>query len=119
MTRRLWIAGLFALTSLIVPAPAQAQTGVAMQGSRFEPAQLRVPAGETVVWTNNDAAGHGVAADDGSFDSHPGCGSLGGVCMRKGETFSHTFSTPGTFAYYCKAHGGPGGKGMAGSVTVT
>ena len=51
-----------------------------------------------------------VTADDGSFDS----GLFG-----QGETFSHTFSTPGTYPYYCIPHGGPGGAGMAGVVVVT
>ncbi|MGH9039033.1 MAG: cupredoxin domain-containing protein [Acidimicrobiia bacterium] len=117
--RRAWLPALVVLGSLLLPAPARAETGVAARGSRFEPAQVTVPAGETVVWTNNDSAGHTVTADNGSFDSHPACGGIGGACMTRGETFSHTFSTPGTVAYYCKLHGNPGGKGMAGTVTVT
>jgi plastocyanin len=110
---------LVATAFLLLPVPARAATAVALQGSRFEPAQVTVPAGETVTWTNNDTARHSVTADDGSFDSHPACGGIGGACMIKGGTFSHTFSQPGTVAYYCRAHGGPGGKGMAGTVTVT
>lgn len=30
-----------------------------------------------------------------------------------------TFLTPGTYGFFCVNHGGPGGVGMAGSVTVT
>ncbi len=30
-----------------------------------------------------------------------------------------TFLTPGTYGFFCVNHGGPGGIGMAGSVTVT
>lgn len=33
-------------------------------------------------------------------------------------TYEHTFNTPGTFAYYCEVHGGPGGVGMAGTIMV-
>ena len=29
-----------------------------------------------------------------------------------------TFTTPGTFRYYCQVHGGPNGVGMSGTVTV-
>ena len=58
----------------------------------FQPASLTVSVGTTVTWTNNDSASHTVTADDGSFKS----GTLG-----KGETFSQTFATAGTFAYHC------------------
>ena len=119
MRRSAWLAGLVAIASFLVPVPASAETAVSMAGNRYEPAQLSIPAGETVVWTNNDSAGHSVTADDGSFDSHPACGSLGGACMMKGQTFSMTFPTPGTYPYYCRAHGSPGGQGMAGTITVS
>ena len=119
MSSPLRIACLVAATGLLLPVPARAETGVTLTGSRFEPAQVSIPAGETVVWTNNDTAGHSVTADNGAFDSHPACGSLGGACMVKGGTFSFKFTQPGTFAYHCRSHGAAGGQGMAGSVTVT
>jgi plastocyanin len=53
---------------------------------------------------------HTVTADDGSFDS----GTLS-----SGKSFSYTFNTAGDFPYHCTFHGGPGGEGMAGTVTVT
>jgi hypothetical protein len=31
---------------------------------------------------------------------------------------SNTFAQPGTYHYYCEVHGGPGGFGMSGTVTV-
>ncbi|MBA3551403.1 MAG: LPXTG cell wall anchor domain-containing protein [Actinobacteria bacterium] len=30
-----------------------------------------------------------------------------------------TFDTAGTYPYYCQFHGGPGGDGMAGVISVT
>jgi plastocyanin len=119
MARTTWLGILVVAASLVSPIPARASTAVTLQGSRFVPGQVSIPAGETVVWTNNDTTGHNVTAEDGSFDSHPTCGTIGGACMKKGETFQHTFSQPGTVAYYCQVHGGPGGRGMAGTVTVT
>ncbi|MGH8993355.1 MAG: plastocyanin/azurin family copper-binding protein [Acidimicrobiia bacterium] len=119
MGRRVWLAGVIATISLLVPIPARAEAAVALEGSRFMPADITVPAGETVAWTNKDAAGHSVTADDSSFDSHPACGGLGGSCMIRGETFRMTFSRPGKVAYHCRAHGSAGGGGMAGTVTVT
>jgi len=32
---------------------------------------------------------------------------------------SFTADTVGAFAFYCSIHGGPGGTGMAGTLTVT
>lgn len=117
--RRIRITGLVAIACILLPVPARAESAVSLERSRFVPPQVSVPAGETVVWTNNDSVGHTVTADDGSFDSHPNCGSIGGACMIPAETFRFTFSQPGTVAYYCRVHGSAGGKGMAGSVTVT
>ena len=34
------------------------------------------------------------------------------------QKFVHQFRRPGVFPYHCAFHGGPGGKGMAGVVTV-
>ncbi len=117
--RRIWLPGLVAIACFLLPTPARAETAVALERSRFVPPQLTIPAGETVVWTNNDSTGHSVTADNGSFDSHPSCGSIGGACMTRGGTFQFTFSRPGTVAYHCRVHGGPGGRGMAGTVTVS
>jgi plastocyanin len=119
MGRTARLISLVGAASFLLPIPARAATAVALERSRFEPPQVNVPVGETVVWTNNDAARHSVTADDGSFDSHPSCGSVGGACMLKGETFQVTFSKPGAVAYYCRVHGGPAGRGMAGTVTVS
>ena len=49
-----------------------------------------------------------VTWDDKSVDS----GLFG-----QGETFSYTFTAPGTYSYYCIPHGSPG-SGMHGSVIV-
>ncbi|MDG7000536.1 MAG: cupredoxin domain-containing protein, partial [Nitrososphaerota archaeon] len=49
----------------------------------------------TVTWINNDIAPHTVTADDGSFNS----GNL-----NAGETWTHVFTTPGTYTYHCNYH---------------
>lgn len=105
--------------AVAAPGVARGETGVTMKDSRFTPRDLTVGAGETVVWTNDDGLGHSVTADDGSFDSSPTCGGIGGTCMGRGATFRFTFESPGRVSYYCRAHGAPGGQGMAGTVTVT
>jgi plastocyanin len=109
---------LFALW-LAIPVVARGDQGVTIQANKYLPRDLTVKVGETVLWKNNDAIGHSVAADDGSFDSHPSCGQAGGSCLKKNETYSHAFTRAGRVAYYCRIHGAPGGQGMSGTVTVT
>jgi plastocyanin len=67
--------------------------------------------GETVTWVNAGTRPHNVRFDDGSFDEPPNP-------TTSSWTVQRTFNAPGTFRYYCEAHGGPGGAGMAGTVTV-
>lgn len=78
---------------------------------RFRPAQVAIPVGETVAWRNTGAFPHNVKFDDGSFEEPSSPSSTSWTVRR-------TFNTAGTFAYYCEQHGGPGGSGMAGTVTV-
>jgi plastocyanin len=91
-----------------VSAPATAK--VTMSGMTFIPANLKVAVGTTVIWDNQDLAQHNVLADDNSFKS----GLIAG-----GQTFKFTFQKAGLFHYYCGLHGGPGGKGMSGTIEVT
>jgi plastocyanin len=83
---------------------------LAISDDAFAPKTVTVPVGATVVWSRSGTHPHTVTADDNAYDS--------GV-LRAGQTFEHTFTEPGTFAYYCDFHGGPGGVGMSGTVSVT
>jgi len=80
---------------------------IAMVDDRFEPKVLTVKAGTTVVWTNKGADWHSIAAFDGSFES---------AQVASGESFSHTFDTPGTYQFICRHHGR---QGMIGQIVVT
>ncbi len=82
---------------------------VTIQDSQFSPKVLTVKKGTTVTWTNQGQMKHTVTADDGKSFDHQ---------LDPGQSFSFTFDQAGTFAYYCRFHGGPGGAGMSGSVVV-
>jgi plastocyanin len=84
--------------------PAVTGTAVTIQNFAFSPPSLVVKVGATVKWTNRDAIGHTVTADDGSFGSSR---------IGNGVTFSQTFSKAGTFTYHCSIH-----KSMTGTVVV-
>lgn len=49
----------------------------------------------TVTWINDDNVPHTVTADDGSFNS----GNL-----NQGDSWTHVFTTPGTYPYHCDYH---------------
>jgi plastocyanin len=74
------------------PPPANT---VSLKSIAFSPSSLTVTAGTTVTWTNNDNITHTVTADDNSFDSGN---------MSAGATFSHMFTTVGTYSYHCAIH---------------
>lgn len=81
-------------------------TKVAIKDFAYSPATLTVKKGTTVTWTNEDAAVHTVTSDSGS--------ELQSKSLSKGGTFSHTFSSIGTFDYHCAPH-----PSMKASVVVT
>jgi plastocyanin len=76
------------------PTVSQPQTyDIKMQGYAFNPATLNIKVGDTVRWTNYDSAGHNVVS--ATFSSNT---------MNTGDTFQHTFTTPGTYSYVCTFH---------------
>jgi len=88
--------------------PAAGGMAVSMQNITFSPNNLSVKVGDTVTWTNDEAVGHDVTADDGSFKS----GAPGG--LMQGDTFEHAFEKAGSFAYNCTVH-----PNMTGTIEVT
>ncbi len=90
-------------------AAGASEVVVTIQNFAFSPNPLTIPVGTTVRFVNKDSAAHTATADDGSFDS----GTL-----NNGQDFTFKFDKAGTYAYYCKFHGGKGGTGMSGTITV-
>jgi plastocyanin len=81
-----------------VVSAAAAQPGgssVSIDNFSFNPSTITVPAGTTVTWTNHDDIPHTVAANGKGFASK---------ALDTDERFSHLFSAPGTYPYYCAIH---------------
>jgi plastocyanin len=83
-----------------------AQATVEMLDDRFVPPTLTIKAGTTVTWVNKGANWHNISAVDGSFTS---------ALIQPGNTFSVTFTTPGTYKYICRQHAR---HGMIGTIVV-
>jgi plastocyanin len=89
----------------LVGAPAAAQhaaghagaseTPVSIGFDRVTPARVDVVTGDTVMWTNDSVRVHTTTADDESYDSGR---------LSTGDTFRHTFTTPGEVPYHCSLH---------------
>ncbi len=95
------------------PVAEEATTGetvmVDIKTFMFMPSPLEIAVGTTVIWTNQDGAGHTVTAGapnalTGLFDS--------GV-LSQGQTFSFTFTEAGDYDYFCQRH-----PSMMGQVVV-
>ena len=80
-----------------------------VESNFFSPAHVVVDEGDSVRWVNQGGF-HNVDADDGSFGSGDPSSALWELVV--------TFETEGENPYHCDVHGGEGGVGMSGTVTV-
>jgi amicyanin len=85
-------------------APAGALVKVSINDVAFDPTLLTVKAGTTLVWTNNEMVAHTVTFTD----------VANSPILNRGDTFSRTFTAPGTYSYICSIH-----PFMHGTVVVT
>jgi plastocyanin len=68
---------------------------VSIDNFAYLPAEVTVTRGTEVTWTNRDDAPHTVTADDKAFNS---------PALDTDEHFSHVFTSPGEYAYFCGLH---------------
>lgn len=94
-----------------VPVPRAATvTEIVSNGFAFAPQQVRIAAGETIVWRNAGGV-HNVVFDDGSYRSGDPVNLPVVMGLR-------TFADRGAYTYHCEVHGSVGGVGMHGRIIV-
>ena len=97
------VAGVVALL-LFGTTPVRAEDAVVKIGNfTFGPQELKVKSGATVTWTNEDDIPHTVVSPN-NFRSKP---------LDSEDKFSFTFTTPGTYKYFCSLH-----PHMTGTIVV-
>jgi plastocyanin len=72
-----------------------AATAVDTGENYYTPANVTIHPGDTVTWTNSGKEAHTVTADDDSWGTDD---------LEPGQSFSQTFTTPGTYSYSCILH---------------
>ena len=88
------------------PASQPAAVSVKIDNFTFQPKELEIAVGTTVIWQNADDVPHTATSKDDPqvFDSG---------ALDTDDKFSFTFRKPGKYTYYCKVH-----LHMTGVVTV-
>jgi plastocyanin len=80
-----------------------------MTNLTFIPNSLTISRGTTVLWQNTESATHTVSSGvPGALDNRFRSGPLG-----VGQTFSFTFTNPGTYPYFSELD-----QGMTGTIIV-
>jgi plastocyanin len=99
MRKSVALAMLAAILWLVLPAtPATAAThSVAMRQYAYAPTGMTVDVGDTIRWTNDDTAQHDVMITNGPISFH-------GPLIGKGQSWTYTFGTAGTYSYICSIH---------------
>lgn len=99
-----------AQTATSLNRPAIGVTQVYVVNDKFTPARIQVAPGATVTWTNRDTVPHNVTLSPVVISAS---GNLESGLLYPGQSFSYTFTSSGTFQYYCQEH-----LGMIGTVIV-
>lgn len=98
-------------TTSTVPVPdisssaAPENITVSIKNFSFNPRALTIKAGAKVTWVNDDSVPHTVTSDSGVM--------LNSKTLSPGESFSATFTNPGSANYHCNIH-----PAMKGSLVI-
>jgi len=104
------VAAAFGVVLLVAAATFAARSAPATDAEvdidqfTFLPQRITVKAGTTVTWINEDDVPHTVASSGKVFKSK---------ALDTADKFSFTFTTPGTYDYFCSLH-----PHMTGAVVV-
>ena len=110
MTRKPCVATALAVVVFAVAAAFSASSAQAtdlevnIDEFAFAPQHTTVKAGTTVTWINEDDVPHTIVSSSKVFKSK---------ALDTADKFSFTFTTPGTYDYFCSVH-----PHMTGAVVV-
>ncbi len=98
--------GAFTIGLMLIGTSAWAdEQKIEIKEYNFIPASLTIPVGTKVTWVNRDEIPHTIDDSNKLFRS---------PALDTDESYSYTFTTPGTYQYGCRLH-----SHMAGNIIVT
>ena len=99
------LIGAVLAAGVLFAGAADSSNTVSIDNFSFGPQTLTVKAGTTVTWTNRDDIPHGIASSNNAFKKSG--------ALDTDDSYSFTFTTPGTYQYFCYLH-----PHMVGSIVV-
>ncbi len=102
-----------AITNLTASTGGSAVHTVNVEDFAFSPQSITIAAGDIVEWVWTGSVAHTATSDATSGPDSWDSGLLG-----QGAVYQSPALSAGVHSYYCIPHGGPGGQGMAGTITV-
>jgi plastocyanin len=99
------VTGLMLGVDVLLAAPGDPVATLSIDNFTFTPATLTVKTGTTVTWINKDDIPHAIASATGAFTKSK--------ALDTDDSYSFTFTTPGTYKYFCYLH-----PRMVGSIVV-
>jgi plastocyanin len=91
---KLTVVGMAAVLFFATASARAADIAIKIESFTFVPQQLKVKSGTTVTWTNGDDIPHTVVSPN-NFRSK---------ALDTNDNFSFTFTTPGSYTYFCSLH---------------
>ncbi|MEY3619093.1 MAG: hypothetical protein RL726_1791 [Actinomycetota bacterium] len=117
-----------AITTTIATVPPNGESvTVQVLDNSYRPIDIQIAAGTEVVFDNRGRNEHNIlpdsVKDDAGLaellaaDTSPTAWGVASTEFAPGDVFSHVFTAPGVYPYYCSIHGVPG-VGMYGIIRV-
>ena len=118
-----------AITTTIATVPPNGESiNIQVLDNSYRPSGYEISAGTEVIFENRGRNDHNILPDsvkndDGLVellrnDSSPSAWGVASTDFAPGDVFSHVFTAPGVYTFYCSIHGAPG-AGMYGIIRVT
>ncbi len=105
------LLGLAVMLAVLAGCGTGSTSSVAIRGVNYHPDKVVVKAGTTVTWTNRDPEPNTVTSDNANIPattvtaSPKAAGAFNSGPIEPGNSWSLTFTTPGTYKYHCLIHG--------------
>lgn len=84
------------VSAIVSATPEASNKTIEIKNFSFSPSTLNIKTGTKVTWINNDSVSHTVTSDSGNLLNSP--------ALSPGQSFSFTFSAPGSVNYHCAIH---------------